>query len=68
MYVNDLPNCLRNAAPRMFAEDTNITISAKTVADLKLAVTSGLITRDLLVESQKIKFKCGQNWANDNWI
>ena len=42
MYINDLPNCLRDAAPRMFANDTNITLSAKTVADLKLAVTSEL--------------------------
>ena len=23
MYINDLPNCLRDAAPRMFADDTN---------------------------------------------
>ena len=42
MYINDLPNCLRDAAPRMFADDTNITLSAKTVADLKIAVTSEL--------------------------
>ena len=42
MYNNDLPNCLRDAAPRMFADDTNITLSAKTVADLKLAMTSEL--------------------------
>ena len=42
MYFNDLPNCLRVAAPRMFADDTSITLSAKTVADLKLAVTSEL--------------------------
>ena len=42
MYINDLPNCLRVAAPRMFADDTSITLSAKTVADLKLAVTSEL--------------------------
>ena len=42
MYINDLPNCLRVqlAAPRMFADDTSIALSAKTVADLKLAVTS----------------------------
>ena len=40
MYINDLHNCLRDAAPRMFADDTNRTLSAKTVADLKLAVTS----------------------------
>ena len=25
MYINDLPNFLRDAAPRMFADDTNIT-------------------------------------------
>ena len=42
MYINDRPNCLRDAAPRMFACDTNITLSAKTVADLKLALTSEL--------------------------
>ena len=42
MYINDLPNCLRVAARRMFANDTSITLSAKTVADLKLAVTSDL--------------------------
>ena len=42
MYINDLPNCLRVAAPRMFADDTSITLSTKTVADLKLAVTSEL--------------------------
>ena len=42
MYINDLPTCLRDAAPRMFADDTNITLSARTAADLKLAVTSEL--------------------------
>ena len=42
MCINDLPNCLGVAAPRMFADDTSITLSAKTVADLKLAVTSEL--------------------------
>ena len=42
MYINDLANCLRDAAPRMFADDTNITLSAKTIADLKLRVTSEL--------------------------
>ena len=42
MSINDLPNCLRDAASRMFADDTNIILSAKTVADLKLAVTSEL--------------------------
>ena len=42
MYIKDLPNCLREAAPRMSADGINISLSAKTVADLKLAVTSEL--------------------------
>ena len=42
LYINDLPNCLRDAAPRLFADNINITLSAKTVADHKLAVTSEL--------------------------
>ncbi|PFX17605.1 hypothetical protein AWC38_SpisGene18061 [Stylophora pistillata] len=34
MYINDLPNSLRDAAPRMFADDTSITLSAKTAPGL----------------------------------
>ena len=42
VYINDLPECLRVAAPRMLADDTSLTLSAKTGADLQLAVTSEL--------------------------
>ena len=41
-YINDLPNCLREASPRMFANDTNITLTAKTLTELKLASTPEL--------------------------
>ena len=54
MYINDLPNCLRVAALRMFADDTNVTLSAKTVADLKLAVTSELKKPYLLALSLNV--------------
>ena len=36
IYINDLPNSLRGAVPRMFADDTNLTLSAKTLIELKL--------------------------------
>ena len=29
IYINDLPNSLWGAVPRMFADDTNLTLSAK---------------------------------------
>ena len=54
MYINDLPNCLRVAAPRMFADDTSITLSAKTVADLKLAVTSELNNLTCWLKANKL--------------
>ena len=36
IYINDLPNSLQNAVPRMFADDTNPTLSAKTLTELEL--------------------------------
>ena len=39
IYINDLPNSLWDAVPRMFADDTNLTLSAKTLTELKLALT-----------------------------
>ena len=30
VYINDLPNCLSAASPRMFADDTNISYAANT--------------------------------------
>ena len=42
IYINDHPNSLRDAEPRMFADDTNLTLSAKTLTELKLALTPEL--------------------------
>ena len=39
IYINDLPNSSRGAVPRMFADDTNLMLSAKTLTELKLALT-----------------------------
>ena len=38
VYINDLPNCLTSASPRIFADDTNITFAASTLIDLENAV------------------------------
>ena len=42
IYINDLPNSLRDAVPRMFADDTNLTLSAETLTEFKLAITPEL--------------------------
>ena len=41
-YINDLRNSLRGAVQRMFANDTNLMLSPKTLTDLKLALTPEL--------------------------
>ena len=40
IYVNDLPDYLEKAYPRMFADDTNISAVAKSITKLKLIIES----------------------------
>ena len=35
IYINDLPNCLESTTPSLYADDTQITAEAETVADLE---------------------------------
>ena len=34
LFVNDLPNCLGNSLPAMFADDTNVTVNGSSVDDI----------------------------------
>ena len=55
IYINDLPNCLPAAAPRMFADDTNITLSAKTLTDLQQALTRELSNLSCWLKANKLR-------------
>jgi hypothetical protein len=35
IYINDLPNCLSTASPRMFADDTNVSFASPTLSELE---------------------------------
>ena len=35
IYINDLPNCLSVASPKLFADDTNITVAADSLTELE---------------------------------
>ena len=43
IFINDLPNCLTTACAKMFADDTNISISGCTLADLEQRINSELV-------------------------
>ena len=42
IYINDLRNCLTTACAKMFADDTNISIPGRTLADLEPIIISEL--------------------------
>ena len=42
IYVNDLPQCLDKARPRLFADDTNLTASSETITDVESIMNSEL--------------------------
>ena len=54
IYINDLPNCLRAAAPRLFADDTNMTRSAKTLTELKQALIPDLSNLSCWLKADKL--------------
>ena len=56
LIMRSSPNSLLDAVPRVFADDTNLTLSAKTLTELKLALTPEL--NNLVAK----------NIANDCWI
>ena len=63
VYINDLPNCLNEGIPRMFADDTNISFSSNTLSDLKhlinfelQSLNSWLIANKLSLNIAKTKF------------
>jgi len=54
MYINDLPNCLLNASPRMFADDTNITLSARNLTDFKSDINPELSNLNCWLKANKL--------------
>ena len=53
-YINDLRNSLRGAVQRMFANDTNLMLSPKTLTDLKLALTPELNNLSCWLKANKL--------------
>ena len=42
IHINDLPNCRNRTSPRIFVDDTNISIAANSVMELELLINSEL--------------------------
>ena len=42
IYINDLPNCLNEGLPRMYADDTNISTKSNNISDFENLMNSEL--------------------------
>ena len=63
IYINDLPNCLHHASPRMFADDTNVSFAADSLEELQSVINfelerlkSWLVTNKLSLNIAKTEF------------
>ena len=54
IYINDLPNCLATACAKMFADDTNISIPGRTLADLKPMINSELANLNCWLKANRL--------------
>ena len=59
IYINDLPSCLRAAAPRMVADDINIILPAETLTDLKQALSPELSNLGCWLKANKRSLNAG---------
>ena len=63
VYINDLPNCLAHAEPRMYADDTHLTFASNNMKDIELYlnqdvanVNQWLIANKLTLNQSKTEF------------
>ena len=63
LYINDLPNCLVNSHPRIYADDTHLTFASNDVAFLEenmnddlTKITEWLSANNITLNKSKTKF------------
>ena len=56
IYINDLPNCLSTASPRMFAEDTNVSLASSTLFELENTLNQELQNLNIWLKVYKLSF------------
>ena len=54
VYINDLPNCLNGGLPRMYADDTNISLQSSNLVDLRDIINAELANLNTWLEVNKL--------------
>ena len=59
LYINDLPNCLSNCEPRMYADDTHLTYAGDCVDNLHLYLKRVIVSQSSVIFKSRLR-KCSQ--------
>ena len=54
VYINDLPNCLKQTTPQMFADDTSLTAYGKSIEEIELGLNENLEKIRLWLQANKL--------------
>ena len=54
IYINDLPNCLSTASPRMLADDTNVSFASSTLFELENMLNQELQNLNIWLKVNKL--------------
>ena len=57
IYINDLPNCLDESVPSIFADDTNISVKATTVHQISVKLNTEIQKIHAWLTANKLKTK-----------
>ena len=56
IYINDLPNCLNHATPRMFADDASVSYAADSIEELQNVINSELKSLNSWLIANRLSF------------
>ena len=54
IYINDLPNCLNEGLPRMYADDTNISMQSNNLSELENLMNAEIGNLNTWLEANKL--------------
>ena len=54
IYINDLPNCLEYATPRLFADETSITVEGKLVNEIEVTLNHDVVNMKNWLAANKL--------------
>ena len=60
IYINDLPNCLSNSEPRMYADDTHITFASNNIQNINNVFNEDLARVEKWLTANKLTFNASK--------